>query len=106
MVVLFALMKIKCLVTREASGTDSGDNDDNGDHHRPQEDKGRSTAISMIVGMLNATPSQHLGPIPSNLLPGILEGYPTEGSFVSLLSPRYSLKKRSKLKMAFSRLEH
>lgn len=55
---LFALMIIKCLVTREASGTDSGDNDDNDDHHWPQEDKGRSTAISVIVGMLNATPSQ------------------------------------------------
>lgn len=55
---LFALMIIKCLVTREASGTDSGDNGDNGDHHWPQEYKGRSTAISVIVGMLNATPSQ------------------------------------------------
>lgn len=85
---LFALMKIKCLVTREASGTDSGDNDGNGDHHWPQEDKGRSTAISRIVGMVNATHSQNLRPIPSNLLAGILEGYPTEGSLVSLLSPR------------------
>lgn len=97
---LFALVKIKCLVTREASGTDSGDNDDNGDHHWPQEDKGGSTAISRVVGMLNATPSQHLGPIPSNSLPGILVGYPTESSLASLLSPRYGSekKKRSKLK--------